>query len=118
MDGQGIAHPRRLGIASHFGVLTDFPTIGCAKSKLFGQYQDPSPEPKSYSFLMDKKEVLGFAYRTKKNTSPIFVSPGHKTDCESALRILNSMEFRYRITEPTRQAHLYANEIRVRESCR
>lgn len=112
MDGQGIAHPRRLGIASHFGVLCDFPTLGCAKSRLFGQYEEPALEGKSYSLLKDKDEILGFAYRTKKRTSPIFVSPGHKIDLESSLRILSSMEYRYRIPEPTRQAHLFANELR------
>lgn len=113
MDGQGIAHPRRIGIASHFGVLVDFPTLGCAKKKLVGHYQEPSPQAKSYSWMTDKKEILGFAYRTKKNVSPIFVSPGHRVDIESALRIMNSMECRYRIPEPTRQAHLFANEIRI-----
>lgn len=113
MDGQGIAHPRRMGIASHFGVLIDFPTVGCAKSRLFGQYEEPGLSAKSYSYLKDGKEILGFSYRTKKNTAPIFPSPGHRIDIESTLRILNSMEYRYRIPEPTRQAHLYANEIRL-----
>lgn len=116
MDGQGIAHPRRLGVASHFGVLTDSPTVGCAKSRLYGDYQEPPLDAGSFSRLTDKDDLLGFVFRTKKNTLPIFASPGHRVDCISMLRILNSMIFKYRIPEPTRQAHLYCNEIRVADN--
>jgi deoxyribonuclease V len=113
MDGQGIAHPRRLGIASHFGVLTNFPTIGCAKSRLIGHFSEPAIEAKSYSDLIDGNEKIGYVYRTKRNTSPIFISPGHRIDLKSTLKIFNSMPCPYRIPEPTRQAHLYANELRI-----
>jgi deoxyribonuclease V len=102
-----------LGVASHFGVLTDFPTVGCAKSKLIGYFKEPSLDAKSYSDLMIEDEKVGYAYRTKKNTNPIFVSPGHKIDRESTLKVLNSLKYPYRIPEPTRQAHLYANELRI-----
>jgi deoxyribonuclease V len=112
MDGQGIAHPRRLGIATHFGIITDFPTIGCGKSRLIGRFREPANEAKSYEELLDGDEVIGYAYRTKKNTHPIFVSPGNRVDFKSTLKLLNSMNYRYRIPEPTRQAHLYANELR------
>jgi endonuclease-3 len=113
MDGQGVAHPRRLGIASHFGVLTDFPTIGCGKSRLTGTYLEPPNEAKAFSELKHNQERIGFAYRTKRNTGPIFVSPGHRVDFGSTLKILRAMDFKYRIPEPTRQAHLYANEVRL-----
>lgn len=113
MDGQGIAHPRRLGIATHFGILTNFPTVGCAKSRLTGFFREPKNETKSYTELLDGNERIGFAYRTKKNTSPIFVSPGNRIDFESTLKVLNSIDYPYRIPEPTRQAHIYANQLRI-----
>lgn len=111
-DGQGIAHPRRLGIAAHMGLLLDRPTIGCAKSILTGKFQEPKIEAGSSSPLMDKGEEIGVALRTKKKAKPVFISPGHKMDTESAVRIIMKTVAGYRIPEPTRQAHLYVNEIR------
>lgn len=112
MDGQGIAHPRRLGIASHFGVLTHTPTLGCAKSRLVGQYQEPDNRANSYSPLLFKNQRVGVVYRTKKNTSPIFASPGHMMNLSDVIQILNFLKSQYRIPEPTRQAHLLANSMR------
>ncbi|MEO5970684.1 MAG: deoxyribonuclease V [Bdellovibrionia bacterium] len=112
LDGQGIAHPRHLGIASHFGILTGVPTLGCAKSKLVGSYEEPASQAKSYTNLVHKGEKVGFVYRTKDNVSPIFVSPGHMMNFSDVIKIMGSMRSLYRVPEPTRQAHLLANEIR------
>lgn len=114
-DGQGIAHPRRLGIASHAGLILDLPSIGCAKSLLTGVYKEPAIEAGSLSPLLDRsnKEHIGVVYRTKKNVKPVFVSPGHKIDFITALDILQICVGHYRIPEPTRQAHLFVNEVRL-----
>jgi len=111
-DGQGIAHPRRLGIASHFGLMVDLPTIGCGKTLLCGHYDEPGPEAGDAAPLIDRGETIGYALRTKSRTQPVFVSPGHRMDLPSARRILMACVGKYRIPEPTRQAHLYVNELR------
>lgn len=112
-DGHGIAHPRRLGIASHFGILTSVPTIGCGKSKLTGTYQEPDSEPLSKSLLRDKEETIGVVLRTKKNCKPVFVSPGNGITLNESLEIITTCVGKYRIPEPTRKAHLLVNEARV-----
>lgn len=114
-DGQGIAHPRRLGIASHAGLILDLPSIGCAKSLLTGVYKEPALEAGSLSPLLDRhtKEQIGVVFRTKKKVKPVFVSPGHKIDLMSALDILQICVGAYRIPEPTRKAHLFVNEVRM-----
>ncbi|MFN2367943.1 MAG: endonuclease V, partial [Desulfurivibrionaceae bacterium] len=86
-DGQGIAHPRRLGIASHIGVITDLPTIGCAKSRLVGEYREPGPERGSASPLLHKNELVGIVLRTRDEVKPVFVSVGHKIELDIARRI-------------------------------
>lgn len=115
-DGHGIAHPRRLGIASHAGLLLDMPSIGCAKSKLVGVYDEPSLEAGSTSPLTDRNshEQIGTVLRTKNKVKPVFISPGHRMDLKSALRIIKTCARKYRIPEPTRQAHLFVNEVRRR----
>lgn len=116
VDGIGIAHPRRFGIASHLGVLLDIPTIGCAKSVLIGSYQQPPDEPGSFSDLIDKNgEVIGAAVRTKKRTKPIFVSAGHRITLAETVAIVLTATKGYRLPEPTRQAHLVVNEYRMRD---
>jgi deoxyribonuclease V len=106
-DGQGIAHPVRFGLASHMGLLLDLPTIGCAKSVLYGNYEQPVNLKGAYSFLKDKKgELIGVALRTKKDGKPIFVSQGYKIDLEQALEITLTCCLRGRIPEPLRLAHL------------
>ena len=83
-DGQGIAHPRRLGIASHMGVLLDIPTIGCAKTRLIGIYDGPDSDIGHYTFLRDKGEIIGAVVRTRARVKPVFVSIGHKIDLETS----------------------------------
>jgi deoxyribonuclease V len=112
VDGHGIAHPRRLGIASHFGVITDTPTIGCAKSKLVGNYKEPLQEAGSYSDVTHNRERIAIALRTKNNVKPIIVSPGHRTTFEDAFKIVMHSVRGYRIPEPTRQVHLLVNTFR------
>lgn len=111
-DGQGIAHPRRLGLASHLGVLLGIPTIGCAKSLLIGEFKAPADRKGAASDLTDKGEVIGSALRTRRGVKPVFVSPGHLTDFESARRLALATCTKYRIPEPTRQAHRVVNEMR------
>jgi deoxyribonuclease V len=108
VDGQGIAHPRRLGLASHLGLFLDAPTIGCAKSRLCGRHFQPAEAAGSYAELLDKEEVIGAALRTKDRTNPIYVSIGHKLDLESAIHWAMQCCRGYRLPEPTRLAHLAA----------
>jgi deoxyribonuclease V len=104
LDGQGIAHPLGCGIASHIGVLLDLPTIGCAKSRLVGEYSEPGPEKGQWSPLIYKKEQVGAVLRTRDNVRPVFVSPGHLIDlCSSVAIVLQSLT-QYRIPEPLRRA--------------
>lgn len=118
VDGIGIAHPRRLGIASHLGLVLDMPTIGCAKSVLTGVYEEPGAEPGSLSYLYDKttREVIGAALRTKRGCKPMFISPGHLTTLDDALALVRRALTKYRLPEPTRLAHNTVNEYRVRDA--
>jgi deoxyribonuclease V len=115
-DGQGLAHPRRLGIACHLGLWLDLPTIGCAKSHLAGTFTEPGPEAGSASPLRLGGDVVGEVVRTKARTKPVFVSPGHKVDVASSTRWVLASCRGYRVPEPTRQAHLYVNELRRGEA--
>lgn len=117
VDGQGIAHPRRLGIATHFGILADVPTIGCAKSVLTGIFDMPANEPGSIEKIYDKTthEVIGTALRSKKNSNPLIISPGHRVSVDQAHDIVQKTLRGYRLPEPTRQAHLLVNRFRKGE---
>ena len=118
VDGQGIAHPRRFGLASHVGLLLDLPTIGCAKSILCGRHQPVAEEAGSYAELLDKGELIGAALRTKSGVKPIYVSVGHRIDLASALRWVMKCCLGYRLPEPTRLAHLAAGGMLTSEpSC-
>lgn len=108
VDGQGIAHPRRLGIASHLGVLIDMPTIGVAKSRLTGQYAEPGPARGDTSPLMHKGERLGTVLRSKEGCKPLFISPGHRVDQDMALAITMRCLKKYRLPEPTRIADKFS----------
>ena len=107
-DAQGIAHPRRLGLASHLGLLLDVPAIGCAKSILCGSHGSLGEEPGSYASLLDNGEVIGAALRTKRGVKPVYVSIGHKVDLEAAIHWVLACCRGYRLPEPTRLAHLAA----------
>jgi len=107
-DGQGIAHPRRLGIASHIGLLTDLPTIGCAKSRLCGQHADPDVKRGRHVPLTDKGETIGAVLRTRTGVQPVFVSPGHKVDLAVSIEYVLACCRRFRLPETTRQAHRLA----------
>lgn len=112
VDGQGIAHPRRLGIAAHLGLWLQLPCIGCGKSKLWGRYQEPDTAPGSASPLTDKGEVIGRVVRSKARSNPLFISPGHLIDLASSVRVVLDACKGYRLPETTRQAHEYVNALR------
>ncbi|HEX4951280.1 MAG TPA: deoxyribonuclease V [Blastocatellia bacterium] len=124
LDGQGIAHPRRIGIASHIGLWLDLPTVGCAKSLLVGRYEEPLPEAGNWSPLMDKGDMIGAALRTKHRVSPVYISPGHNADLAGSLALAlrcckgyaTNGTSKYRIPEPTRLAHLFVNALRRGET--
>ncbi len=108
VDGQGIAHPRRLGLASHLGLFLNTPTIGCAKSLLCGNHEVPGNEPDSYTEIVDRGEIIGAALRTKLRVKPVYVSIGHKVDLQTAIYWVMNCCRGYRLPEPTRLAHLAA----------
>lgn len=113
LDGHGIAHPRRMGIAAHFGVVMQTPTLGCAKSRLTGRFEEPANEPPAYTDLIHQNEVIGKVLRTKKNCKPVFVSPGNLITMEESIDLILQCIRKYRIPEPTRLAHNYVNEVRT-----
>ncbi len=114
VDGQGLAHPRRFGIACHLGLLLDMPTIGCAKSILVGKYSNLDEKAGSTADLVDREEVVGAAVRTRDGVSPVFVSVGHRIDLTSAIGLTMACCKGYRIPEPTRLAH-QAAALRLEE---
>lgn len=111
-DGQGIAHPRRLGIASHLGLWLGIATVGCAKSRLCGQFEEPGPNRGDRSPLIDRDEVIGSVLRTRAKVKPLFVSPGHLCDGESAERLVMETTGKYRLPIPARMAHEFVNDVR------
>jgi deoxyribonuclease V len=113
VDGQGIAHPRRLGIAAHLGLVIDRPTIGVGKSRLTGTHAELGPLAGAHVPLMDGSEQIGIVFRSKAKTNPLFISPGHLIDMESSLTVVQACLRGYRIPEPTRLAHLYVNSVRT-----
>jgi deoxyribonuclease V len=108
VDGQGIAHPRRLGIASHLGLFLDLPTIGCAKSHLFGHFETPEEIRGSFMRITDSDEIIGAVVRTKDKVKPVFVSIGNQISLADAIKWTLDMSKRYRLPEPSRMAHLAA----------
>lgn len=109
-DGQGYAHPRRMGIATHVGILLDRPTVGCAKSRLYGTHEEPGPERGSYTPLRHDGEVIGAVVRTRTRVKPVFVSVGHRMTLERAVELVLACGAGYRLPEPTRQAHRVASQ--------
>jgi len=111
-DGQGLAHPRRLGIACHLGLITDLPTIGVGKTRLIGRYQDPENEKGAWSPLIDKDECIGAVLRSRTNVKPIYISLGHRLSLESAIQLVMGCLTRYKLPETTRWAHRLASPAR------
>lgn len=114
-DGQGIAHPRRFGIASHLGLLCDRPTIGVAKSRLIGTHADVPPDKGSWVPLMDKGDRIGAVVRTRTHTKPLYISPGHRISLETAIDLVLRCTPKYRLPETTRYADRLASS-RTRQS--
>ncbi|MFW5692247.1 MAG: deoxyribonuclease V [Chloroflexota bacterium] len=104
-DGMGRIHPRRIGIASHMGLWLDKPTIGCGKTHLIGKYGELQSEKGAHVMLYDHGEQLGVVLRTRQNVKPVYISPGHRIDLESAIAIVMACTTKYRLPEPIRQAH-------------
>jgi len=113
VDGQGIAHPRRLGIAAHAGLLLGIPTVGVGKSKLTGTHGDVGPNAGDSVPLMDGSEHIGTVLCTKAKSNPLFVSPGNNIDLRSAVEIVRRCLRGYRLPEPTRLAHMHVNLVRT-----
>jgi deoxyribonuclease V len=108
-DGQGLAHPRRFGLACHLGLLTDLPSIGVAKSHLYGSYREPGPERGAWEPLLAQGNPIGAVLRTRARIKPLFVSVGHRVGLETAIRWVLACTPRYRLPETTRLAHRLAS---------
>ncbi len=118
VDGQGIAHPRGLGIASHLGLWLDLPTIGCAKSRLCGEYETPGARKGERTPLFLEGKQVGAVLTTRDGVKPLFISPGHKVDCPVATELALKCALRYRMPEPTRLAHRLSNDLRREDQLR
>lgn len=112
-DGQGIAHPRRMGIASHIGVLLNVVSIGCAKSRLVGEYDEPGLQKGQMSGLYYQGKRVGTVLRTRTNVRPVFVSPGHKIDIAGSARIIMDCLSEFRLPEPVRRADRLSKEMKT-----
>jgi deoxyribonuclease V len=108
-DGQGLAHPRRFGLACHLGVVTDLPSIGVAKSRLLGSHDEPGADKGQWTALCDKDETIGAVLRTRSNVSPVYVSIGHRISLETAIQYVLRCTTRFRLPETTRRAHRLAS---------
>jgi deoxyribonuclease V len=115
VDGHGIAHPRRMGIAAHFGALTGQPAMGCAKKILFGKFEEPALTQCAHSIIYDKQDAIGYAFRSKANTAPVFISPGNLIGMQNSLQVIRQCTGKYRLPEPTRLAHELVNRFRKGE---
>ena len=105
-DAQGIAHRKRMGLAAHIGILLDRPVVGCAKSVLYGTFEEPAPERGAFSHMYDNAGcVIGAAVRTRSNVKPVYVSIGNRIDLATSVRIVLGCSPKYRIPEPLRLAH-------------
>jgi deoxyribonuclease V len=113
-DGQGIAHPRGIGLASHMGLFLDAPTIGCAKNRLIGTHENVGIKVGSFSYILHNHQTIGAVLRTKSGVKPVFVSQGHRVGLERAINFVFSCCRGYRLPEPVRKAHLAVNQLRLK----
>jgi deoxyribonuclease V len=112
-NGQGIAHPRKFGLATHMGIILDVPSIGCAQRVLYGNYINPGSKKGSYSDICNRNdEVIGACLRTRDNIRPVFISQGHKIDLKTAVDIILKCTLKYKLPEPVRAAHILANSVK------
>lgn len=108
-DGQGVAHPRGLGLASHIGLILDIPTVGCAKSPLYGTFREPGPQKGDQTSIRDDKgNIIGKVLRTRDNIRPLYISVGHRINIRRAVKFVLQCTPKYRISEPLRAAHRLA----------
>jgi deoxyribonuclease V len=114
VDGQGIAHPRRMGLASCLGVLGDVPAIGCAKSRLIGTYDEPGMKKGDWSPLRIEDEVIGAVLRTRSAVKPLFISPGHRIDLKDSIKTVLKATTQFRIPDPLRKADRLSRVLRDR----
>lgn len=112
LDGHGIAHPRRMGIATHFGIEVNYPTIGCAKNILTGTHGELGIEKGDKADLIDDNEKVGIVLRSRRNVNPVYVSPGHKCSFGDAYEIMMQLLTKYKLPKTTRLAHQWANKLR------
>ena len=112
VDGQGIAHPRGFGLASHLGVLTGRPTIGCAKSRLVGEYREPGSRVGDWEPLIYEERQVGAVLRTRSKVKPLFISVGHRIDLDTAIEMVLACSTGFRLPEPQRRAHRLADEVK------
>jgi len=112
IDGQGIAHPRFMGIAAHIGLILNLPAIGCAKSRLIGTHEELAPDRGKTVPLLVGDRTAGMVLRTRAGVKPVYVSPGHKMNMETSVKIVLSLCRGYRIPEPMRQAHMFVSKLR------
>lgn len=112
VDGQGLAHPRGFGIASHLGLLAGIPTIGCAKSRLLGEAEDPGPEVGDWKPLIHEGKRVGVVLRTRRGVKPLYISVGHLIDLETSIGMVLACLRGFRLPEPQRRAHLVAEGMK------
>jgi len=112
-DGQGIAHPKRMGLASHLGLWLNIPSIGCAKKRLLGNHLKVGPETGDRTELWLNEKLIGYVVRTKKDVKPVYVSPGHLIDFDTSIELVLQTTRGFRIPEPIREAHLIGNQLRT-----
>ncbi|MCD4658354.1 MAG: endonuclease V [Planctomycetes bacterium] len=115
-DGQGVAHPRSCGLASHLGLFINTPSIGCAKKRLFGSYSEPGAQKGSRSFLYDDQHIIGTVLRTKRRCNPLFISVGHMIELETSVEIILKLTDKYRIPEPLRIADINTKKLRKKHN--
>lgn len=112
-DGQGIAHPRGIGLATHLGLLLDIPTVGCAKTRLWGHHEELPPQKGSRVPLYANGQPIGIVYRSRTGVKPLYISPGHMADISSSVTLVEKCLGRYRIPEPIRAAHRLAKQVKL-----